>query len=181
MVVRCKEGTGLSGQFTHEPGTRHAPVEFNGAAGDAQGACGLIGIHAAEEAEFNETGLTFVKFVQSVQRVVQIGKVHILLGVKFLTVGESDSLPAAAAFGCVLTAGVVREDLAHRFRCNGAEMFFVGPAVTLPGKAHESFVDECGGLQGLPGLGFVKQAVGNTAEFLVGGLEEFCCALWRLI
>jgi hypothetical protein len=141
----------------------------------------LFGIHAAEETQFNEAGLTFIKFVQAVKCIVQVGKVHILLGVKFLTVGESDALPTAAALGCVPAAGVVREDLAHRFRSNGAEMFFIGPAVTLPGKAHEGFVDECGGLQGLPGRGFVEHAVGDTAEFLVGGLQEFCCAVWRLI
>lgn len=70
------------------------------------------------------------------------------------------------------TSRVVSEDLAHRFRSDGAKVFFVGPAVTLARKTHEGFVDEGGRLQGLTGRWFVEHAVGNTAKFLIGGLQE---------
>lgn len=60
------DGVGLPGEFAHEPGACHAPVEFDGAAGHAECAGGLFGVHAAEEAEFNEAGLTFVEFVQAI-------------------------------------------------------------------------------------------------------------------
>ena len=131
-----------------EPGTRKAPVAFDGRRRELQDFRNLVGGQAAKEFQLDDPALARIDGAESVERLVQDEDVHLLSPRGSLDVAQGNlpHVPPALAGGVV--ARMVDENPPHHDHGESDELRPVLPVdVPLIDQPKVGLVDERGGLE----------------------------------
>lgn len=159
-------------EFPEKPGPCLEPISLHRPQRHAEGPGGLLFSVAAEKAAFDHIGKprhllgqTFHGFVECEHPLVGIDR-------QIRDIRQGEVLAAAPALFGKSRLRVIDDGVTHRQRRSAQEMGFVDEAARLS-EAQIGFVNECRGLQRLPGSEARPGPVGDAPQLLVEGGQQF--------
>lgn len=155
-----------------QPGLGDDPFALDGAFRNAGHAGGFGDRQAAEITELDDAGLERVEPFELFEGEMEIEDIDRGFGSGGAVGFDAEGGAGAALFGAA-GAGVIDENAAHEEGGEGEEVGAIFPvAVGSADEAHESLVDERGGLEGVAGALVAEVVCRDAVKFRVSRLQQ---------